>query len=251
MQRLQDTKRSIGELLALLKQEFSDITISKIRFLEGQGLVTPERTPSGYRKFSEDDVARLRFILREQKEHFLPLKVIRGRLEEKNSEQSISIQSQPNAALSTRETVSAVSTLAGATLDRNELLSASGLSESQLRELETFGLLKARNSSGVSSLNASGAGSPNASGAATYDENSLVVAKLASRLLQLGTEVRHLRIYKTNADREADLYRQLTVQVRGTRNTAAKMEAQARLQELTTLGEAMRSELVRQAISSS
>src|SRR4029077_7089627 len=73
---------SIGEVLSLLKEEFSDITISKIRFLESQGLIDPERTPSGYRRFSAADVERLRFILREQREHFLPLKVIKERLEE-------------------------------------------------------------------------------------------------------------------------------------------------------------------------
>src|SRR5437773_8550105 len=71
---------SIGEVLELLKEEFPDITISKIRFLESQGLLDPERTPSGYRKFYEGDVERLRWILRQQREHFLPLKVIKGRL---------------------------------------------------------------------------------------------------------------------------------------------------------------------------
>src|SRR5688500_19885789 len=71
---------SIGEVLELLKEEFPDITISKIRFLESQGLLDPERTPSGYRKFYEADIERLRWILRQQREHFLPLKVIKGRL---------------------------------------------------------------------------------------------------------------------------------------------------------------------------
>ncbi|MEA2931485.1 MAG: hypothetical protein QOI56_270, partial [Actinomycetota bacterium] len=71
---------SIGEVLSLLKEEFPDVTISKIRFLESQGLHDPERTPSGYRKFYETDVERLRWILRQQREHFLPLKVIKGRL---------------------------------------------------------------------------------------------------------------------------------------------------------------------------
>src|SRR3984957_20649437 len=70
---------SIGEVLSLLREEFPDVTISKIRFLESQGLVDPERTPSGYRKFYEHDVERLRWILRQQREHFLPLKVINGR----------------------------------------------------------------------------------------------------------------------------------------------------------------------------
>ena len=76
---------SIGEVLNLLKDEFPDITISKIRFLESQGLIDPERTPSGYRKFYPSDVERLRFILREQREHFLPLKVIKERLGEMDS----------------------------------------------------------------------------------------------------------------------------------------------------------------------
>src|SRR5579871_961374 len=71
---------SIGEVLNLLREEFPDVTISKIRFLESQGLLEPERTPSGYRKFYEADVERLRWILRQQREHFLPLKVIRGKL---------------------------------------------------------------------------------------------------------------------------------------------------------------------------
>lgn len=229
-------KRSIGEVLALLKQEFNDITISKIRFLESQGLVTPERTSSGYRKFSEDDVARLRYILREQKEHFLPLKVIRGRLEQTttNEQDEVDVR-EPAPTTELRSEIAVASMLGGATLDRGELLNASGLTESQLRELEGFGIVSGRRGSdGV-----------------WYDENALVIAKLASRLLQHGTEVRHLRIYKTAADREADLYQQLTVQVRGARNTAAKMEAQARLQELTSLGEAMRSELLKQAISNS
>ncbi|HEX3623536.1 MAG TPA: MerR family transcriptional regulator, partial [Acidimicrobiales bacterium] len=77
---------SIGEVLALLKEEFPDVTISKIRFLESQGLLDPERTPSGYRKFYESDVERLRWILRQQREHFLPLKVIKGRLRGGGSE---------------------------------------------------------------------------------------------------------------------------------------------------------------------
>ena len=80
------THLSIGEVLSLLRDEFPDITISKIRFLESQGLLDPERTPSGYRKFYENDVERLRWILRQQRENFLPLKIIRGRLTEQGDE---------------------------------------------------------------------------------------------------------------------------------------------------------------------
>ena len=86
------TYLSIGDVLTLLRQEFPDVTISKIRFLESQGLVNPERTPSGYRKFYEHDVERLRWVLRQQREHFLPLKVIKGRLE----------QEEPTTATTTR-----------------------------------------------------------------------------------------------------------------------------------------------------
>jgi DNA-binding transcriptional MerR regulator len=75
------TYLSIGDVLSLLRQEFPDITISKIRFLESQGLVNPQRSASGYRKFYEHDVERLRWVLRQQREHFLPLKVIRDRVE--------------------------------------------------------------------------------------------------------------------------------------------------------------------------
>ena len=78
--------KSIGEVLGLLLDEFPDVTISKIRFLESQGLIEPERTPSGYRKFSDSEVDRLRFILREQRENYLPLKVIRTRLDNDTSD---------------------------------------------------------------------------------------------------------------------------------------------------------------------
>ncbi|MST34787.1 MerR family DNA-binding transcriptional regulator, partial [Acidimicrobiaceae bacterium USS-CC1] len=80
------THLTIGEVLTLLREEFPDVSISKIRFLESQGLVDPERTPSGYRKFYDHDVERLRWILQQQREHFLPLKVIRGRLNEQRQQ---------------------------------------------------------------------------------------------------------------------------------------------------------------------
>ncbi|HEX4218521.1 MAG TPA: MerR family transcriptional regulator, partial [Acidimicrobiales bacterium] len=87
---------SIGDVLTLLRQEFPDITISKIRFLESQGLVNPERTPSGYRKFYEHDVERLRWVLRQQREHFLPLKVIKDRLDDGTADSGDAIESNGN-----------------------------------------------------------------------------------------------------------------------------------------------------------
>ncbi len=97
---------SIGEVLDLLKDDFPDITISKIRFLESRGLLDPERTPSGYRKFYEEDVARLRWILTQQKDHFLPLKVIKGRLESgDDATESLTIATQPIDAQPTLPTL--------------------------------------------------------------------------------------------------------------------------------------------------
>jgi DNA-binding transcriptional MerR regulator len=92
------TYLSIGDVLTLLRQEFPDVTISKIRFLESQGLVNPERTPSGYRKFYDHDVERLRWVLRQQREHFLPLKVIKGRLEDETSGLESSLSSSGNGS---------------------------------------------------------------------------------------------------------------------------------------------------------
>ena len=97
---------SIGEVLVMLKTEFHDVTISKIRFLEGEGLIDPERTPSGYRKFYPSDVERLRFILREQREHFLPLKVIKERLVELDSDTARPAEAEPAATKSASKAAS-------------------------------------------------------------------------------------------------------------------------------------------------
>ncbi|HEV7886892.1 MAG TPA: MerR family transcriptional regulator, partial [Acidimicrobiales bacterium] len=209
---------SIGEVLSLLKDEFADITISKIRFLESQGLLDPERTPSGYRKFYDSDVDRLRWILRQQREHFLPLKVIKGRLgteetefEEPRPEGAEEPQAaEPQAAaprppvgpgpvpaaapLSTpapqpepRRPVlpplptSATGMSSGASLTLDELSGASGLSRAQVRELEEYGLLAGHGTGGST----------------YYDEEAVVVASLAAGFLRFGVEARHLRAYKS------------------------------------------------------
>src|SRR4051812_28877901 len=164
---------SIGEVLSLLQEEFPDITISKIRFLESQGLLDPERTPSGYRKFYEADVERLRWILRQQRENFLPLKVIKGRLSsglvdgpeadaefEAGSDTNGVYQSGPLPTAPTAPTVPTSSTPPSATpvhvvpplsagpsavnLSFEELASATGMATEALRDLERFGLFHGR-----------------------------------------------------------------------------------------------------------
>lgn len=229
MQMMHSGVRSIGEVLATLKQEFPDITISKIRFLESQGLVTPKRTASGYRQFTEDDLARLRYILRQQKENFLPLKVIKGRL---NEAPQVAQEAEVKPAVHRTSVVAPL--VEGGTLSRNELIKESGLSEHQVRELEELGFLQGTRST---------AGT-------WYGDDARNIAKIAARFLAFGVEPRHLRGFKMAADREADLYKQLVPRVNGQRNTQARMEANARLEELSMLGATLRDELLRGALNS-
>ena len=219
-------RRSIGEVLALLKTEFPDVSISKIRFLEGQGLIQPERTESGYRKFADVDLARLRYILRLQKEQFLPLKVIKERLEEQ-------LASNASNGADAGEDAPSGGGGAGSLIGRKDLLVDSGLSEAQLRDLEKFGMVQSESTSQGN----------------WYDSGAMEVARIAARLLASGVEVRHLRIFKTAVDREADLYLQMAPPIKGARNAAARAEAEERLQELSEMGQAMRTELLKQALS--
>jgi DNA-binding transcriptional MerR regulator len=325
---------SIGEVLALLKDEFSDITISKIRFLESQGLIDPERTPSGYRKFYEPDVERLRWILRQQKEHYLPLRVIKGKLAEAPSgEEGVelpdvdgisdedqldgddaldevepeappvltavpdppdespdangaqppilqavgperlhrsgardrhdgeppergrrraappfpeslrrSARSSPAAHLTAPEpppptpppepaAPRAEVPPAAATADTDlgdeeieltadELAAASGLPVLAVAELERYGLVK---------------GQPGPGGR-YYDDAALEVALLAAEFARFGVEARHLKMWKTAADREADFYEQVVTPLRSQRSTKARRQAGDTVTELADLG---------------
>jgi DNA-binding transcriptional MerR regulator len=376
------TYLSIGDVLALLRQEFPDVTISKIRFLESQGLVNPERTPSGYRKFYEHDVERLRWVLRQQREHFLPLKVIKGRLEQEGAdygeagddnghdgvagteEQAEPVlagraQSSPSAAkrelpgfetpvtgarrspapgrtvtAATRsglgtsapaspagrsasaaptpaasaapgtasvgsaanrrpsasparapaETggahrapttatgagpggptkvsggaamrshdVGAVPTgaghrgvphdngdedavdelvvgaLSGASMTLQELAQGSGLDAAAVEQLESYGLMCGRVVGGVS----------------YYDEDALIVARVAAGLARYGVEARHLRLHKHAAEREAGFIEQIVVPLLKQRNPEARQRAHEITTELTLLSQTLREVLLR------
>jgi DNA-binding transcriptional MerR regulator len=236
---------SIGEVLELLKEEFQDITISKIRFLESQGLLDPERTPSGYRKFYEPDVARLRWILEQQRDHFLPLKVIKDRLlagpDAAVDAEPLEPEPTPPATLEQDPIVPPrrhsadsplVAGLSAVSLTISELAHATGLEVAALQELERYGLL---------------AGRPVA-GQVYYDEEALVVARLAAGFARHGVEARHLRMYKTAAEREAGFYEQVVLPLVKQRNPTARRQAVETLEDLSQLGESMRAAFLRAAL---
>jgi DNA-binding transcriptional MerR regulator len=289
---------SIGEVLSLLTAEFPDVTISKIRFLESQGLIDPERTPSGYRKFYDQDVERLKWILRQQRENFLPLKVIRGRLGDEpatddEAAEADAKQSHPTNAAAPPEppTASAPTPVEARPAPRpelrsveeptpitkvrrapvsasptaespprpaavrpapvpapeaepetpelhevamtvEELVEATGLAEARVNELAKFGLITPRTLGGTD----------------YFDADSLAVAQAAAGFLQFGIEARHLKQFKSAADREAGLFEQIVLPLLKQRNPAARRQAAESLEQLGRLGEALRGALVRQAV---
>jgi DNA-binding transcriptional MerR regulator len=247
---------SIGDVLEHLRDEFPDITISKIRFLESQGLIDPERTPSGYRKFYDADVARLRWILYQQKEHFLPLKVIKQRLDglgdgdllaAAHVPEGASPQSDANgsgappapAPVETKERPAAAArdvSSGGISLTRAELGRAAGLDDEQVEELESFGLLSPYSRVGEQEL---------------FDEEGLTVARTAAEFYQHGFEARHLRMYKHFAEREADLFEQVLLRYLRQRNPEARKKAQGELGELARLGRNLRAALLVTALRES
>ena len=231
---------SIGEVLDLLKDEFPDVTISKIRFLESQGLLDPERTPSGYRKFYDDDIARLRWILTQQKENFLPLKVIKGRLASSApepdppapvaEERPRPVDRHEPAPAQRREALT--SGISSVSMTFDELRSASGLEPAALRELERYGLVE---------------GKP-VGGQTYYDEDALVVARLCAAFGRHGVEARHLRMYRTAVERETGFYEQVILPLIKQRNPASRRQALDTLAELAQLGGDLRGALLRAAL---
>jgi DNA-binding transcriptional MerR regulator len=260
---------SIGDVLNQLRDEFPDITISKIRFLESQGLIDPERTPSGYRKFYPADVERLRFILREQRENFLPLKVIKERLDEidKNGGFEAAAPSEPENTqdrLLDQKTVDALfeetrraaqaaearsvtaqvldddegpddlgPAQTGVSLNRAELAHAAGISDDDLARLEEYGLVTPANASHDRAL---------------FDDDALAIARVCASFMQHGIEPRHLRMYRAFAEREASLFEQVLLPYRRQRNPEAQARTTETLGELSGLGRRLRTALLRQSV---
>lgn len=207
--------RSIGQVLAALKADFPDVTISKIRFLETEGLVTPERAPSGYRRYVESDIERLRYVLTVQRDHYLPLKVIRehltmidrgevppgragllppGATPVDPAQPMTNGQAPGQADGNGSDTAAAAPPSPPARqplrLTRKDLLEASGLSEAALMELERNSIVAPRR------------------GTAYYGRDALTLATAAKRLSDYGMDGRHLRAFKMAADREIGMVEQ-------------------------------------------
>jgi DNA-binding transcriptional MerR regulator len=240
---------SIGEVLSLLQEEFPDITISKIRFLESQGLLDPERTPSGYRKFYDPDLDRLRWILHQQRENFLPLKVIKDRLAESDRrgipideldrstvapspptpDDTVPLSTRPAHAPRQERAVAPDPPLTSLSLTRPELASTIGITEDDVVDLERFGIISGRSV-----------------GKETYfDGDDVVVARAAAGFLKYGVQARHLRMFKTAAEREAGFIEQIVMPLAKQRAPGSRERAVETVEDLTRQGERLRAALLR------
>lgn len=221
---------SIGEVLEAVQADFPDVTISKIRFLEAEGLISPERTPSGYRKFYEEDVARLRAILTLQRDRFMPLKVIRQRLDGGNGAPLEAVPDTPAAAVpeTTTAPVAAVD-MTDVSLDRDELRVAAGLEEDQLRGLLDHKILTPGDDE-------------------RFDGNDLAIAKAARGFFAFGVEPRHLRLFRQVVERETGLLEQIVTPLSRRRDPDAPAAARRSLTELLALSRQMREALLRSSL---
>jgi DNA-binding transcriptional MerR regulator len=204
---------TIGAVAKILSQEFEDISISKIRYLEDQKLLTPRRTPGGYRLYSQADVERLRTILRLQRDEFLPLRVIRQELA---SGGDVAREGQPSAALR-RRAVSVEGPISR--LSQEEVVEETGANEGLLRELEEYGIVQPERQDGRN----------------VYDETDLEIIRAATELARFGVAGRNLRVFRTSADREASLLEQLLGPALRSRSQARRKEAVENLESLAAV----------------
>ncbi|WP_199736932.1 MULTISPECIES: MerR family transcriptional regulator [Micromonospora] len=228
---------SIGEVLAQLRVEFPDVTISKLRFLEAEGLVEPQRTPAGYRKYGWDDVARLRFVLSAQRDQYLPLRVIRDQLAEWDAsgaapgrQRPALVAVGPGGEVPGREVEESAES-SEVRLGRADLVSRSGIDESTLVELERLGVL-------VSDP------------PGWYDADALIIARAVAGLAAYGIQPRHLRGYRTAADREVGLFAQLVAPLARQSDPAARARAAETARELVALSQQLHAALVRVGLRS-
>ena len=227
---------SIGSVLTQLRADFPDVTISKIRFLESEGLVQPERTAAGYRQFSSADVERLRYVLAAQRDHYLPLRVIKEHLDALDRGEpegppdrraGLRWPRAPRPLVSARpgavtepggsEDLAADAVLmTQKKMTQEELLAAAGIGRAVLTELEQFGLVR-----------------PGPAG--FYDADAVLVARTAQAMTDFGLEPRHLRSFRASADREVGLLAQIVIPMSRQRDPNARARADEVVRELAVL----------------
>jgi DNA-binding transcriptional MerR regulator len=230
---------SIGAVLDLLRPDFPDVTISKIRFLEAEGLVTPQRSAAGYRRFTAYDCARLRFVLTAQREQYLPLKVIKAQLDAQPDGElpalgsaytvprlvQITGDSSPDTDHAGTDAVAP----AQVRLSREDLLSRSGVDNALLAALVTAGVIK-----------------PGPAG--FFDEHSVTIAQCARALADYGVEPRHLRAFRSAADRQSDLIAQIAGPVAAAGKAGARDRADDLAREVAALAITLHTSLIKSAV---
>ena len=229
---------SIGAVLDLLRPDFPDVTISKIRFLEAEGLVTPERTASGYRRFTAYDCARLRFILTAQRDQYLPLKVIKAQLDAQpdgelpHSGSAYGVpRLVPVSEDDRAERWGGVSAVAPTKvrLSREDLLTRSGVDDELLTALVKAGVITT-------------------GPAGFFDEHSVMIAQCARALADYGVEPRHLRAFRSAADRQSDLIAQIAGPVVKAGKTGARDRADDLAREVAALAITLHTSLIKSAV---
>lgn len=251
---------SIGSVLDLLRPDFPDITISKIRFLEAEGLIRPERTPSGYRRFSVADCERLRFVLTAQRDQYLPLKVIKEQLEAIDSgAATLGVREARARARTARPDTGQEMADEGATtprpprrlavqpgrvtadelefdheirVTRDDLLEQAGIDEKFLTDLIRANLI-----------------TPGPAG--FFDADAVTLATTAKAMAEFGLEARHLRAFKLAADREAALVAQIAAPIAKSRDAGARARAEETVRELAALSLTLHASLVKASVRNS
>ena len=225
----EDVRLGIGKVLERLREEFPDLTLSKIRYLESQGLVRPGRSASGYRQFTQSDLTRLVWILRQQREYFLPLRVIREILDRAGG-----VVPPPESEGGGSQTKPDQERMVGSvSMTLEELATTLGVVPDVVTRLEHHGLVAAQP----------------AGRARVYGESALLAARLAVRLLSLWLDVRHLRMYLIAAQREAGVLEQLLVARVASGDSASRESAQHDLEEVVEAGSRLHHLLLRRSLT--
>jgi DNA-binding transcriptional MerR regulator len=238
---------SIGEVLSALQPDFPDVTVSKIRFLESEGLVDPERTASGYRKFYQQDLDRLKFILTLQRDSYLPLKVIRERLAQYDAGLLGTAVEAGDGAVREQDSESPKPTRPEVEVDEDlaepatalhlsegDLAAAAGLDPSQVSMLREFGVICAHRMNGDS----------------YFDQDDLIVGRIARDFFRYGIEPRHLKMFRQFAEREAALFEQIVLPALRNRSPETRKQATQSLSDLARLSKKLRHAFLRQNLRS-